>query len=106
MHRVDSDFQSQLAYNCSPTLAYGLGVLVAGLVILGTALSGFFGRELLLVEVCAGALTVLGLCLTLMRLGLIVDRRLRRVIKRRSFLCPLQSTVYNLSPFDFLTISR
>jgi hypothetical protein len=106
LRRVDSDFKSQLNYHCNPALLYGVPVLIGGLALLGASLSGAFGEKVVLMEALGGGLAAVGLILSLVRLGLIVDRKMRRVVRRRSLLCPLSSKVYNLSPFDFITIDR
>lgn len=106
MHKVDSDFESQLAFNSAPALAYGLVITLFGLGVLSAALGGLMGNNVLMVEILGGALALVGASLLVLRLGVTVDRKLRRVVKWRSFLIKQPSNVYNLSAFDFLTISR
>jgi hypothetical protein len=106
MHKVNSDFDSQLAFNSAPALAYGLAITVFGLGVLITALTGLMGSNVLMIEILGGALAFVGGSLLVMRLGVTIDRKLRRVIKWRSFLIKQPSNVYNLSAFDFLTISK
>lgn len=106
LHRVDSDFESQLAYNCSPALIYGLIAIALGLIISGLAMSGHLGMGALWIVVASAMLIISGVSLCIVRLSLVVDRKLRRVTRRRSVLYKMPETVYNLSPFDFLTITR
>ena len=105
LHRVDSDFESQLAYNCSPALIYGLIAIALGLIVMGLALSGSFGKDALWIEVLSVMAIIAGASLCIVRLSLVVDRKLRRVTRRRSAFYKLPETVYNLTPFDFLTIT-
>lgn len=105
LHRVDSDFESQLAYNCSPALIYGLIAIGLGLIVFGLALSGNLGKDALWIEVLSAMMMITGVSLCIVRLSLVVDRKLRRVTRRRSAIYKLPETVYNLTPFDFLTIT-
>ena len=106
LRRVDSDFKSQLNYHCNPALLFGAPILIGGMALLCISCSGWFGSDLLWMQVLGGGLALAGLTLSLMRLGLSVDRKLRRVVRRRSVICPVSSMVHNLSPFDFITIDR
>ena len=111
MHRVESDFESQLAYNSCPTLFYGIGVVVVGLGVLTLGLLNigrlnFFGDHALLLDFAGGALTSAGIALVLLRMGLTVDRKLRRVIKWRWFGIRKSEGVHNLTAFDYLTIGQ
>ena len=103
LHRVESEFESQLAYNSCPTLFYGVSAFVAGLVVAGT---GVAAHQLLLLEISGGALALAGVALVLVRMGLTIDRKLRRVVKWRWFGIQKPSGVHNVSAFDFLTIGQ
>ena len=106
MHKVDSEFESQLSFNSCPALVYGLTILISGVAMLSALVLGEFKYDVIYLLSVSYALIVVGVGLCALRLNLIVDRKLRRVTRQRALIYGLSPKVYNLTPFDFLTISR
>lgn len=84
-------------------MVYGIGILVTGFAVAG---GGVALHNMLALEIAGGALALIGVALVLLRMGLTVDRKLRRVVKWRWFGIRQSSGVHNLSAFDFLTIGQ